>query len=240
MSRNEENSRPPPYSETYTTRAVSPSRGQNILDQLSLTRAHHIQSVIDTHIIPLVETQATYGIAQTTIAMLPSDIPLPTPEEKSEFSFDTGDFKAAEVIGFSSQEEPKVVRLEGQMNRTEFWRPQSVIEELERVLRESLNASPRLQKNSMTSATRSVARSEVEMPLPQPRRNFLSRLVPSLGPEERSPSGNPEVGSRKVDAVGLVLVKVRLEEICLRTVNEFGLYDTMSKQCIIIRVDARC
>ncbi|CAO2654224.1 Nn.00g109570.m01.CDS01 [Neocucurbitaria sp. VM-36] len=237
MSQNEKDSLPPPYSETYTTRTISTSRGQNILDQLTLTRAHHIQSVIDTHIIPLVEAQASYGIAQTTIAMLPSDIPLPVPEEKSEFSFDTGDSKAVEVIGYSSQDEPKVVRLEGMMNRTEFWRPQAVIVELERVLRESLNASSYLR--SPTSAAR-LGRSEFEAPLQQPRRNFLSRLVPSLGPEERSPSGNPEVGTKQLDYGGLVLVKVRLEEICLRTVNEFGLYDTMSKQCIIIRVDARC
>lgn len=237
MSPTSKDNLPPPYSETYSIRTRSPSRGQAILDQLTLTRAHHIQSVIDTHIIPLVEGQATFGIAQTTIAMLPSDIPLPIPEEKSEFSFDTGDSKAVEVIGFSSEEAPKVVRLEGQMNRTEFWRPQAVVVELERVLRESLNASPHLR--SPTSPTR-FGRSEFDMPPQQSRRKFLGRLVPSLGPEERSPSGNPEVGVKQMESTGLVLVKARLEEICLRTVNEFGLYDTMSKQCVIIRVDARC
>ena len=68
-------------------------------------------------------------------------------------------------------------------------------------------------------------------------------MVPSLEPEERSPSGNPEVGTRAVEVdrnSGLVLVRARLEDISLRTVNEFGLYDTMSKQCVIVRVDARC
>ena len=64
--------------------------------------------------------------------------------------------------------------------------------------------------------------------------------MPSLGPELRSPSGNPEVGVKQLDQVRMVVVKARLEEICLRTVSEFGLYDTMSKQCVIIRVDARC
>lgn len=247
MSANEKDNLPPPYSPTYTTQPISsPSRGQNILDQLTLTRAHHIQTVIDAQIIPLVETQASYGIAQTTIAMLPSDIPLPVSEEKTEFSFETtaGDSKAVEVIGFSSQDEPKVVRLEGMMNRTEFWRPQAVIVELERVLRESLNASTRLRSpTSGASATRlGISSSEFDTPTKQqlPRRNFLSRLVPSLGQEERSPSGNPEVETKGMEGGGLVLVKVRLEEICLRTVNEFGLYDTMSKQCVIIRVDARC
>jgi hypothetical protein len=39
---------------------------------------------------------------------------------------------------------------------------------------------------------------------------------------------------------GMVLVEARLEEICLRTVTDFGLYDTMSRQCVIVRIDARC
>lgn len=194
------------------------------------------------HIIPLVEQQAAYGIAQTIIAMLPSDIPLRAVEEKSEFSFDSASgAKPVEVIGFSSEEAPKVVRLDGRMNRIEFWRPQAVIVELERVLKESLNASPHLR--SPSSPNRSgihdfdhVSRQDTR----GLRRSFLSRMVPSLGPEQPSPSGNPEIGIKQVQTVGSVLVKVRLEEITLRTTNDFGLYDTTSKQCIIIRVDARC
>ncbi|KAJ4312595.1 hypothetical protein N0V94_007367 [Neodidymelliopsis sp. IMI 364377] len=231
MSRNEKEELPPSYTETPRFLRPSANRGQQILDQLTLTRAHHIQSVIDTHIIPLVEERASYGIAQTTIAMLPSDIPLPAVREKSEFSFDTDTSKAVEVIGFASEEEPNVVRLEGQMNRTEFWRVQAVIVELERVLRESLNASQQLR--SPVRAERS------EFEAPRQKRNFLSKLV-GRGEEEQSPSGNPEVGVRKPDESGMVLVKARLEEISLRTLSDFGLYNTMSKQCVIIRIDARC
>lgn len=231
MSRNEKQASPPPYSE-YSS--PGSTRGQTILDQLSTTRTHHIQSVIERHVIPLIEERATYGIAQTTIAMLPSDIPLPAEEEKSEYSFDTSDSKPVEVVGFSSEDEPKVVRLEGQMNRTEFWRPQVVIVELERMLSENLNASPVLR------SPRGHGRSEADSAQRHSRRGFLSRVMPSLGPELRSPSGNPEVGVKQLDQVRMVVVKARLEEICLRTVSEFGLYDTMSKQCVIIRVDARC
>ncbi|KAH9861551.1 hypothetical protein J1614_011301 [Plenodomus biglobosus] len=227
---------PPPYTPSYTPSSQS-SRGQSILDQLTLTRAHHIHSIITTHIMPLVEQQASYGIAHTTIAMLPSDIPLAALPEKSEFSFDTTTpTQAVEVIGFSSEEAPKIVRLEGQMNRTEFWRPQAVIEELERVLRETLNASSRLRSpaSPVRGGGTGVDGGQA------PRRGFLTRLVDSMGPEQRSPGGNPEVGGKQVESVGLVLVKARLEEICLRTVTEFGLYDTLSRQCVIIRVDARC
>ena len=231
MSRNEKDELPPSYSEVPNFSRPHAHRGQRILDQLTLTRAQHIQSIIDTHIIPLVEERASYGIAQTTIAMLPSDIPLPAVQEKSEFSFDTDTSKAVEVIGFASEEEPSIVRLEGQMNRTEFWRVQAVIVELERVLRDSLNASPQIR-----SPTREG--NEFEAPLKQ-KRNFFAKFA-GRGEEERSPSGNPEVGVRKIEESGLVLVKARLEEISLRTLSEFGLYDTMSKQCVIIRIDARC
>jgi hypothetical protein len=231
MSRNEKQASPPPYSE-YNSRA-SP-RGQTILDQLSTARTTHIQSVIERHIIPLIEERVTYGIAQTTIAMLPSDIPLPAVEEKSEFSFDTSDAKPVEVVGFSSEDEPKVVRLEGQMNRTEFWRPQVVIVELERLLSENLNTNPVLMSPRGKEAGRE------DTPQKHSMRGLLSRVMPSLGPEQRSPSGNPEVGVKQLNQGREVVVKARLEEICLRTVSEFGLYDTMSKQCVIVRVDARC
>lgn len=240
MSNNEKNNLPPSYSESQglslSSRTTSPNRGQQILDQLTLTRATHIQSIVNDHIIPIIEQQASFGIAQTTIAMLPSDIPLPAIEEKSEFSFSTDTSKSVEVIGFSSEEEPKIVRLEGQMNRTEFWRVQAIIVELEKRLRETLNANAVLR--SPTSPTR-VGSFEQQAQRAQ-KRTFLSRVIPSLGPEAPSPSGNPEVGVRQMDNAGLVLVKARLEEICLRTANEFGLYDTMNKQCVIVRVDARC
>jgi hypothetical protein len=211
---------------------------QTILEQLTQSRTHHIQAVINLNIIPIIESRATYGLSQTTIALLPSDIPLPPVEEKSEFSFDTeATSKAVEVIGFSSENEPKVVRLEGQMNRTEFWRPQVVIDMLERELMDQLNACPLLRSELRMGG---VGRAEEVPERRMSRRTLLSRVMPSLGPEQRSPSGNPEVGVRQQNTVGRVMVKARLEELCLRTLSEFGLYDTMSKQCVIIRVDARC
>jgi hypothetical protein len=170
MARNGKDSLPPPYTEHLSTSTPSYPCGQTILDQLSTTRTRHIQSVISTHIIPLIEQRASYGIAKTTIAMLPSDIPLPPVEEKkSEFSFSCDPANPVEVIGFSSEDEPKVVRLEGQMNRTEFWRPQIVIEELEKALSESLNASPLLRSSGRQSGS-------VETPVKQPKRTLLSRV----------------------------------------------------------------
>lgn len=236
MMHDEKGALPPSYSDSmshgqpslhYGTHQPSP-RTQPLLTHLSQTRTTHINSIITNDILPLIEAQASLGIAQTTIAMLPSDIPLTAVQEKSEFSFDTDTTKAVEVIGFSSEAEPKVVSLGGQMNRTEFWRVQAVITELEETLHRRLNESVVLRSPMRTEPTRQ-------------KRSMLGRIMPSLGPEQKSPSGNPEVGVRRRDQdMGMVLVKARLEEICLRTVTEFGLYDTMSRQCVIVRVDARC
>ena len=219
-----------------------PSRGPQILDQLTLVRASHIRSIIHQHIIPIIETQASFGIAQTTIAMIPSDVNLPPEEEKSEFSFDTPSQKV-EVIGFSSEDVVKIVRLEGGINKSEFWRPQAVIVDLETVLKESLNASSTIRS---PNRERFGASEVVAPPPPKPqKRNLLGRVVDVINQEGGGGPGRGVVaGPREEDGMGkgmgMVLVKARLEEISLRMVNDFGLYDTLSKQCVIIRVDARC
>jgi hypothetical protein len=173
--------------------------------------------------------------------MIPSDVNLPPEEEKSEFSF-TPSTPSIEVIGFSSQDVVKIVRLEGGINKTEFWRPQPVIVDLETVLREALNASQTLR-----SPTREGfgAREVVAPIIPKPqRRTLFGRVVDAINQESGGGPDRSVVTGTGEDSMGtgvaMVLVKVRLEEISLRTVNDFGLYDTLSKQCVIIRVDARC
>jgi hypothetical protein len=247
MSLDEKNSSLPSYEESIngtwpTSRSAdsllqntsSLSRGQRILDNLTLVRSRHIRTVVDTHIIALIEQQAHHGIAHTTIAMIPSDVPLPAPPvEKSEFSFDTGDEKKLEVIGFSSDDEPQIVRLEGQMNRAEFWRSQSIITELERVLKECLSAKPHLRPLDPKQVQPRVTQTKQ-------KRSFFGRMADAMNQEQRSPSESLEVDDSEIDHIGQMVARVRLDDICLRTVNEFGLYDTMSRQCVIIRVDARC
>ncbi|KAF2876769.1 hypothetical protein BDV95DRAFT_625916 [Massariosphaeria phaeospora] len=226
---------PTEHSRWTQTHTISPSRGLQLLDQLTLVRGQHIRSVIDTHILPLVEQQVTHGIAQTTIAMLPSEILLPAPEEESsEFSFDSGNKKKVEVIGFSSNESPQVVRLEGQMNRTEFWRAPNTIRELEVVLKESLNASPNLQSPTGSRVP------PTQKPQRHVKRGLFGRMADVINQEERWPIRSSEGDMEHYGVAGQVLVKATLDDICLRTTNEFGLYDTMSKLCIVIRVDARC
>ncbi|USP75240.1 hypothetical protein yc1106_02514 [Curvularia clavata] len=252
MSLNKGDSPPPPYS-TYSPppRKPSASNDHTILGQLSTTRTHHIHSVVENDILPIIHQRTAYGIAQTTIALLPSDIPLPALDEKPDSRFLATDSKdddsnSIQVIGFASDTEPNVVRLTGQMNRTEFWKSPAVIHELEVMLSESLNPSPTSTDSSMEDAKErgggggGVGNESVESSSRPSRRKLLARVMPSMGPEQRSPSNNPEVGVRQVRTAGTVAIKARLEEICLRTLSDFGLYDTMSKQCVVVQVDAQC
>lgn len=118
------------------------------------------------------------------------------------------------------------------MNRTEFWRPQATVQDLEHVLKDKLNADFNLR--AVVAPTVPVNSAAMQKPA---RRNFFERVADVMSPAVDF--GNDGT-ARNEQRPGQVLVKARLEEISLRTVNEFGLYDTMTKQCVIVRVDARC
>ncbi|KAF9634564.1 hypothetical protein BFW01_g5459 [Lasiodiplodia theobromae] len=61
----------PSYEESLSGRP--PASGQQIIDQLTNVRARHVREIIDGVVYPRVEEQAIYGIANTTIALIPSD-----------------------------------------------------------------------------------------------------------------------------------------------------------------------
>ncbi|KAL1632065.1 hypothetical protein SLS56_003954 [Neofusicoccum ribis] len=66
----------PSYEESLSDRASASGnvhRGQQIIDQLTNVRARHIREIIEAVVYPRVEEQTIYGIASTTIALIPSD-----------------------------------------------------------------------------------------------------------------------------------------------------------------------
>ncbi|EUC51325.1 hypothetical protein COCMIDRAFT_31461 [Bipolaris oryzae ATCC 44560] len=247
---------PPPYSPHASS--VSPS----ILDQLNITRTQHIESVIDTHILPLIHQRITYAMVTTTLALLPSDTSLaPTKANAYSSAFlqdspsSPDSSTSIQVLGFASDTSPPhLIHLSGPINSTEFWNLPPVLHELETILTSRLNphstpmptapSSYRDTTLSPPNAAGGAASAQILPPQRFSRRSLLARVMPSLGPEQASPGNNPEVGVRHIDnaasGTNMVTVKARWEEICLRTVSDFGLYDTISKQCVIIKVDAQC
>ncbi|KAK3207721.1 hypothetical protein GRF29_96g131287, partial [Pseudopithomyces chartarum] len=113
----EETNLPPSYTESlrpHLTSASSASQGQSLLDTLTLTRAATIRTAIHTHILPALSSRAALGLPHSVLALLPSDIPLPAPPEKNDFSFDAYGLEGkkpgedVQVLGFADAETPTV------------------------------------------------------------------------------------------------------------------------------------
>lgn len=242
----EETNLPPSYTESlrpHLTSASSASQGQSLLDTLTLTRAATIRTAIHTHILPALSSRAALGLPHSVLALLPSgtfihprtssppllisqaDIPLPAPPEKNDFSFDAYGLEGkkpgedVQVLGFADAETPTVVRLTGEVNSTGFWRQAAVVEEL------------RVQLSGVLNEGREGVR------LPEVRQEENKKK--KRGVFGRKGKG-VERREEEVEGEGKVGVRVGVEEICLRTTSEFGLYDTLSRVCVVVRVEARC
>ena len=128
------------------------------------------------------------------------------------------------MLGFSGDEAPTVVRLSGDVNGTAFWRQPAVIEELRVQLSRTLN-------DGRTVDVPVVAVKEEK----RVKRGLFGRKGKG-GKEEREGEGE---GGEDFGG-GQMGVRAGMEEICLRTTNEFGLYDTLNRMCVVVRVEARC
>ncbi|KAF2445989.1 hypothetical protein P171DRAFT_520689 [Karstenula rhodostoma CBS 690.94] len=236
MSEKDHLASPPSYTDslrpqlTSSTSTSSSAPGQSLLDTLTLTRATTIRSAIHTSILPLLSSRAAMGLPSTVLALLPSDIPLPPPPEKNEFSFDgyAGAGKAEDAVKViaedGGEDAVEAVRLSGEANSGAFWRVPTVVEELERGLRDVLTDG----RGGAPAVVREVGEAKKK----EKRGIFGRRKVEKV--EDSAAVGGGEGAGDKV------AVRVRVEEICLRTTNEFGLYDTMNRQCVVVRVDAGC
>jgi len=48
-------------------------QGQRLLDQLTTVRAQRVRSIVDEHVMDVVERQALRGVGKVTVALIPSD-----------------------------------------------------------------------------------------------------------------------------------------------------------------------
>ncbi|KAL1640143.1 hypothetical protein SLS58_007257 [Diplodia intermedia] len=82
----------PSYEESLSDRpSANVYGGQQIIDHLTNVRARHIREIVDAVVYPRVAEQAMYGIANTTMALIPSDAvsekPISEFAKLSRFSF---------------------------------------------------------------------------------------------------------------------------------------------------------
>ncbi|KAK0660389.1 hypothetical protein DIS24_g3393 [Lasiodiplodia hormozganensis] len=226
----------PSYEESLSGRP--PASGQQIIDQLTNVRARHVREIIDGVVYPRVEEQAIYGIANTTIALIPSD----AVAEKPISEFDFGDAKGdgnLELVGFPSDDVVQQVRLKGPLNKTQFWRQPGVVEEFRRTLQGKLATAPFAPVPQHNGPTSPGPASIPEAPTGSKGRGFLRKRQESSArtPSSQDVERAAEAAAAEHPASGLH-ARVALEEICFRTVSDFGLYETISRPAVVVRIVA--
>lgn len=212
----------PSYEEvTKLTYQDDRSSGQRLINQLTAVRAEHTRRIADEHICPSIRKRAEDGLSKTTVVLIPSNLDVSKTSD------------AIEIVDFHDhEEEVEQVQLEGSLNRLEFWRQPDVIKELCYALEERLSASPILrdfgqratQVEEPTTASISI----------QKRRGFLGR---SSGKQTHDITPKPESASPSQIPSSRIDVKVALEDICMRTVSNFGLYETATQPVVVVQVD---
>ncbi|KAL8767853.1 MAG: hypothetical protein Q9209_005745 [Squamulea sp. 1 TL-2023] len=98
---------------------------------------HRVRILISTHISPHIE-----GDSITTLVVVPSNVsPLFAPSAPTSLK-DTASFAypGEMLVGFTSHDNPTLIRLSGTENGLEFWRRPSVLHELQVQLRQELVA----------------------------------------------------------------------------------------------------
>ncbi|KAF2455221.1 hypothetical protein BDY21DRAFT_423015 [Lineolata rhizophorae] len=237
-------------SQKASSRAPAPSAParpgqQSLVDSLTLSRAQHVRSVFAAHIWPLLSRQASLGLSGTTIALLPSDVlsspsaspaaarsrdPIFSADEKPSSSLDDDPPPTVvEVQGLDGADADAAplhqAQLRGAMDSAAFWGQPGVAAQLEREICERLGASS-------PSASPSAAAAGAPAAAPEPKRGFFGRKKGGAG----TGAGAGDGYSGGVAVRPGVSVSVALEDVCLRTVSSFGLFDTSTKEVVVVRV----
>ena len=170
---------PPSYEESSQSKArdeslkISDAQSTSISlpQQLSETRGRRINAIISSYIDPLLQSQASAGLSQSTLVLIPSnESSLQAPKDILEGTGNVVSRNAEEsLVGFPSNDHVKLVRLHGEEYTSEFWRQAKVMAELESALKARLQAGGhQIADNSAPSQQQ-----EASEPLPQKKKGFF-------------------------------------------------------------------
>lgn len=214
---------------TYDDATAGPSGqvllGSGIVSEVEFRRHQLVQSAIDYHILPVLRRQAKYGLACSVTVIEPYEPPA-FGFEKSGLG-DEDKANNGEIVS-PSDENLTIVQLEGDQNSREFWNQLSVIQELKQQLRNVLCASTVFEG--------------VEFREPKPREPAepaeSSKGWRAWGKKSAVVSqvalAHPAKNSKGVQ------LSVEREDIVRRTENDFGLYETVTRPGIVVRVAVEC
>ncbi|KAL8690557.1 MAG: hypothetical protein Q9218_004022 [Villophora microphyllina] len=168
-------------------------------------------ALIDTYVLPQLSKDLT-----TIVILVPSDVPtlagaLQSLSSKNAF---TGARPGQNIIGFGSHEKPFIFRLTGADNWLAYWRHAAALQELENQLREELYA-----QGYQVAPCFPPVHSQAHIRIP----------------------GSHEADWSYVESKALkeheARITAKIDEICLRTQNEMGLYESRTGKAIIIKVE---
>lgn len=223
---------PPSYSDSVFL-SFSNTSSDSII-RLSQNRTLHINATIDRFLAPVVDGRLSRGLNSSTIALIP------TSKNIQSNPFVHHDFKTipSEIIGLASDHD-----LDAQFDMTdimdskEFWMQTEVITELEQNIGQrwcsSVVQSDGLIFREKAGITENLSlTSQPHASNPRPK-SLFSRLSSK---QPRVETTHQEF-LRKVEIPQRDFVKVKLDEICFRTVNSFGLYETIVKPAVIVSIN---
>ncbi|KAK1065231.1 hypothetical protein LTR74_008057 [Friedmanniomyces endolithicus] len=173
-----------------------------IREEIGAYRSQHVTAVVAT-VVLLIRDRARGGLANSTLLLLPSD---------------QEDSRKGTLVGYSSEEPPVLVQLEGEHDTMEFWRQPKAL----RILQEQVLAAISDTLPSPADDT------------PVPPRAMLPRKTSLFG---RKPGKAFGIGPPAALLKAPVAVKADLHSVFFRTENEYGLYHTVDGQAVALTVE---
>ncbi|KAL8959048.1 MAG: hypothetical protein Q9183_005711 [Haloplaca sp. 2 TL-2023] len=200
-----------PTSNNRNSEAPPPSYDESVSSPTGYSpQLSNSSSFIDTYIWPHLN-----GEPITTLVLVPSNVTgLQPPTDFSSTKSKPAAGLDGTFIGFRAEESPILVPLQGPENRLETWQRPATLHRLEDHLRRRLSQEGYRMSTNETQA----------MP-PTPSRIAGSRDV------------DWKYVERNGLAAGQMRMNVRMDEVCLRTENAMGLYETRSGKAVIVTVE---
>lgn len=165
--------------------------------------------------------RAQRGLSKSTLLLLPSDqgnlVVCVQNLELTMRPIEHG--RHGVLVGYSEDEMPVIILLEGRIDTIEFWMQQEAVKQL--------------QSQMLTAVSNDLPNS-IEEPTPSPGAVLPKTSIFSRKPAKAAerPRGNRIVKpSARVEAL--------FEEAYFRSENEFGLYETHRSKCVSLTVDVR-
>ena len=210
----------PTYSESVSTSSDS---APPVPNNIARIRSALINSLVSTHIVPLLHNNAVCGLSSTTLLIIPANVSsLHSPQSNNsvEVTNPGGTFLGESIVGFPTHENPTLIRLQGRENGHGFWHQPAVILELEQQICSQL-MSEGYHIAGSTGALNPTS---------------SSPTVPSRLSLRSASSSERKIMQKKPLQDGEASIEAGIQEICLRIESLMGLYETRSGKVVVVRV----